>query len=104
MNWGIHLLSNFMLAAVLTFYVSRTQSKSTLLKIFLVLALSNLIDMDHLLASPIYDPTRCSINFHPLHSWYFFPAYLLGLFFPKTRIFCMGIALHLGVDAIDCVI
>ena len=29
---------------------------------------SNLVDVDHLLANPIYDPDRCSIGFHPLHS------------------------------------
>ena len=27
------------------------------------------VDIDHLLADPIYDPDRCSIGFHPLHSW-----------------------------------
>ena len=27
------------------------------------------VDVDHLLADPIYDPERCSIGFHPLHSW-----------------------------------
>ena len=27
-----------------------------------------LVDLDHLLADPIYDPERCSIGFHPLHS------------------------------------
>jgi len=26
------------------------------------------IDADHLLADPIYDASRCSIGFHPLHS------------------------------------
>ncbi|PRP93016.1 hypothetical protein ENSA5_45770 [Enhygromyxa salina] len=27
-----------------------------------------LVDLDHLLADPIYDPNRCSIGFHPLHT------------------------------------
>ena len=27
-----------------------------------------LVDIDHLLATPIYDPARCSIGFHPLHT------------------------------------
>jgi hypothetical protein len=26
------------------------------------------VDADHLLADPIYDPNRCSIGFHPLHT------------------------------------
>jgi hypothetical protein len=28
-----------------------------------------LVDLDHLLADPIYDPDRCSIGFHPLHTF-----------------------------------
>lgn len=37
------------------------------------------VDLDHLVADPIYDPERCSIGFHPLHGW---PAIMLfaGLF------------------------
>jgi hypothetical protein len=27
-----------------------------------------LVDLDHLFADPIYDPERCSIGFHPLHT------------------------------------
>lgn len=64
--------------------------------------LSNLIDLDHLLANPIYDPARCSINFHPLHSWYFFPLYAAGLFSKKYRYFFAGIVLHLVLDFGDC--
>jgi hypothetical protein len=33
------------------------------------LILMNLVDLDHLLATPVYDPGRCSLGFHPLHSW-----------------------------------
>ena len=27
------------------------------------------VDLDHLLAEPVYDAARCSIGFHPLHTW-----------------------------------
>ncbi len=27
-----------------------------------------LVDADHLIATPIYDPARCSIGFHPFHT------------------------------------
>lgn len=64
--------------------------------------LSNLIDLDHLLANPIYDPARCSLNFHPLHSWYIFPLYFAGLFSKKYRYFFIGIILHLILDYADC--
>ncbi len=65
--------------------------------------LSNLIDIDHLLASPIYDQLRCGINFHPLHSWFMLPLYVAGLFHPKLRYVCIGILLHLMMDSFDCV-
>lgn len=61
-----------------------------------------LIDLDHLLATPIYDPERCSINFHPLHTYYAGMVYLLFLFFKKTRIIGIGLVLHLLTDLIDC--
>lgn len=64
--------------------------------------LSNLIDLDHLLANPIYDPARCSINFHPLHSWFVFPLYIGGLFSKKYQYLFAGIILHLGLDYLDC--
>ena len=44
------------------------------------------IDVDHLLADPIYDPGRCSIGFHPLHSpvamVIFAAALLLTIYWP----------------------
>ena len=34
---------------------------------FLIMIATMVVDLDHLLADPIYSPTRCSIGFHPLH-------------------------------------
>ena len=34
----------------------------------LVLIATMLVDLDHVLADPVYDPARCSIGFHPLHT------------------------------------
>ena len=39
-----------------------------------------LVDVDHLLASPIYAPNRCSINFHILHTYYAMGVYVLLLY------------------------
>ena len=44
------------------------------------------IDLDHLLATPIFDPNRCSINFHPLHSYYAITGYVLMIIPKKSRI------------------
>lgn len=60
------------------------------------------IDVDHLLADPIYDPNRCSIGFHPLHSWFILPVYVVLLFHPKTRLVGIGLCIHIVLDAQDC--
>lgn len=60
------------------------------------------VDVDHLLAVPIYDPNRCSIGFHPLHSYYAIAIYFIMLFFPKIRIVGIGLIIHMVLDYIDC--
>ncbi len=64
-----------------------------------------LIDMDHLLANPIFDPNRCSIGFHPLHTIWALIVYFLMLLIPswKWRSVAIGCILHLLTDAIDCI-
>lgn len=63
-----------------------------------------LIDLDHLLADPIYAPGRCSIGFHPLHTGPAIFAYgLLGAW-RRTRLLGIGLLIHVGLDAMDCVL
>ena len=61
-----------------------------------------LVDIDHLVAQPIFDATRCSINFHPLHSYYAISLYVVLLVFPKTRIVAIGLLVHMLTDQVDC--
>ena len=63
----------------------------------------NVVDIDHLLADPIFDPQRCSIGFHPLHSWPAIGVYALALGVPALRVFAAGLLVHMGADGIDCV-
>ncbi|MFC4293107.1 DUF6122 family protein [Sphingorhabdus arenilitoris] len=65
---------------------------------------ANLIDLDHLLATPIFDPGRCSIGFHPLHTIWAALAYAALLAIPswKWRAFMLGCLWHLAVDSGDC--
>ena len=60
------------------------------------------IDLDHLLATPVYHPARCSIGFHPLHSYWIIPVYFTLLFFTKTRLLGIGLVAHIVLDTIDC--
>ncbi|MEA3286199.1 MAG: DUF6122 family protein [Candidatus Marinimicrobia bacterium] len=61
-----------------------------------------LIDLDHLFADPIFDPNRCSIGFHPLHTVWAIGVYLILLFPTKTRVVGIGLLIHIALDAIDC--
>ena len=63
-----------------------------------------LIDLDHLLADPVFDPNRCSIGFHPLHTIWAGMIYLALLIIPswKWRAFAVGCLWHLVTDLIDC--
>jgi hypothetical protein len=61
-----------------------------------------LIDIDHLLANPIYAPGRCSIGFHPLHTAPAVLVYALLLLPRRTRWLAIGLLIHIGLDGLDC--
>ena len=63
-----------------------------------------LVDLDHLLAIPVYDPGRCSIGFHPLHTMFPILLYVGLCFIKKYRLHYLGIGLciHMALDSIDC--
>ncbi|TYA84367.1 DUF6122 family protein [Seonamhaeicola marinus] len=71
-------------------------------KAYFIMLLGILIDLDHLLATPIFDPNRCSINFHPLHSYYAIGIYIILLFPKKTRLIGLGLVVHIIADITDC--
>lgn len=71
-------------------------------KALVILWATMLIDTDHLLATPIFDPNRCSVGYHLLHSYWAFAIYVVLLFFNKTRIVALGLVLHILTDALDC--
>ncbi len=66
------------------------------------MALTFVIDFDHLLAEPVFDPNRCSLGFHPLHSWPAIGIYLVSLFSHRLRIIAIGLLIHLVLDGTDC--
>ena len=61
-----------------------------------------LVDIDHLLANPVYDPGRCSIGFHPLHGFLPIALYVFLCFIPKVRYVGIGLVIHMALDALDC--
>ncbi|MEH1008549.1 DUF6122 family protein [Winogradskyella sp. ECml5-4] len=93
-HYGIHF--GLPLAIAILFY------KKYWIKAYCIMILGILIDLDHLLANPIFDPIRCSINFHPLHSYYAIAVYLLLLIPKKTRLLGLGLVIHIIADTADC--
>ena len=72
-------------------------------KVAIILIATMLVDLDHLLASPIFQANRCSINFHILHSYYAMLIYVILLFFRKPfNIIGIGLLFHMLTDFIDC--
>ena len=68
-----------------------------------VMIASNLVDADHILSKPIYDPDRCSIGTHPLHSLPAISIYSAMLFNQKTQELGIGLLTHMAVDLVDCI-
>ncbi|MBT7953050.1 MAG: hypothetical protein HN764_15585 [Gammaproteobacteria bacterium] len=71
---------------------------------YLAMVATMLVDLDHLIANPIYDPDRCSIGFHPLHHPWLVLLYIALCFLPRTRYIGIGLSIHMCLDAIDCVV
>ncbi|NQV14274.1 hypothetical protein HQ531_02365 [bacterium] len=69
---------------------------------WILMSATILIDLDHLIADPIYDPLRCSIGFHPLHTFWAVGIYLMLLIPEKTRVIAVGLLVHMLLDGIDC--
>ena len=93
-HYGIHFLVP-VLIGFLFFKENRTRA-------ILIMLGCILIDLDHLLVSPVFDPNRCSINFHPLHTYWAIGIYILLLIFNRTRVLGIGLLIHITADLADC--
>lgn len=93
-HYGIHLL----LPVVIAFWAFPEKPWRALLWMWAGMA----IDADHLLADPVFDPNRCSLGFHPLHSFWAVPVYIVLAALPKTRPLGLGLLIHLMADGADC--
>ena len=94
----LHIALHFLVPAVFAFLFYRR----TFIKVWLILIATMMVDVDHLLADPIYDPERCSIGFHPLHSYWAIGIYAFMVFWPKTRLVAIGLLIHMALDYLDC--
>ncbi len=98
LQFGVHYGLHFGLPLLIALVFFR----SLWLKAYGIMILGMLIDLDHLLADPIFDPNRCSINFHLLHSYYAIAVYILLLLPKQTRLIGIGLVVHIIADTADC--
>jgi hypothetical protein len=94
----IHLLLHVLVPLIISF----NRSHKIWRQRFLLMMLGMIVDLDHLLATPIYDPNRCSIGFHPLHTEYALVVYVALLFWKPSRWLGVGLLVHMLLDWIDC--
>ena len=101
MTWAplLHLVLHAAVPAAVALLFFRPYWK----RAWLIMFSTMVVDLDHLLAVPIYDPNRCSIGFHPLHSYPAIAAYIVLLFPRKSRLIALGLIIHMALDAFDCV-
>ena len=95
----IHYSLHFLFPLLIAFLFFRKDWK----KVYLIMLLTMIVDLDHLLANPIYQVDRCSINFHPLHSYYAIAMYIIMIFLRRPfNIIGIGLSLHMLTDFCDC--
>lgn len=96
----VHYSLHFLFPALLAWWFFRP----IWIRAWGLMLLTMAVDLDHLLATPLFDPSRCSIGFHPLHTWPAILVYLIMLLIPYrfSRIFGLGLLLHMTTDFIDC--
>ena len=94
----VHNFLHFLISALATWIFYRKDWISS----YIFLMLTMMVDLDHLIADPIFDPQRCSIGFHPLHSEIAITIFALMLIHKKLRIFGFGLLIHMSLDGLDC--
>ena len=95
----VHYFLHFGAPFIIAYVFFRSQWK----KAYLILLATMLVDLDHLLATPIFQADRCSINFHLLHTHYAMIIYVVLLFFKgPLRIIGIGLLFHMVTDTVDC--
>ncbi len=94
----VHYFLHLLFPAIIAWFFYRDRWRT----VYAIFILTMLVDLDHLLANPVFQACRCSINYHPLHSYIACLVYLLLLLHPRARIIGIGLLMHMMTDGIDC--
>lgn len=95
----VHLVLHILVPGLVAWIAFRPRWRQA----WLIMVLTMAVDLDHLLASPVYDPNRCGIGFHPLHSYIAIAGYAVMAAIPPLRIVGVGLLIHMALDGLDCV-
>lgn len=98
MRAALHLVLHLVVPGVLARVIWKGQWR----RAWGIMALTMVIDLDHLLATPIYEPSRCSIGTHPLHSVWVIALCMALFALPRGRLVATGLTVHWLLDALDC--
>ena len=97
----VHYSLHFLVIGIIAYLYDKKNWKRN----WLILLATMLVDLDHIFATPMFDPNRCGIGFHPLHSEVAIATYILGIIFTKNkilRLIFIGLLFHMITDFIDC--
>ncbi|ARV06275.1 hypothetical protein BTO04_05980 [Polaribacter sp. SA4-10] len=94
MHYGLH----FLFPGVIAYMFFKEKWKV----VYLLFIATMLVDLDHLIATPIFDSNRCSVGFHILHSYIAIGIYSICTLFKTTRVMAIGLLFHMFTDYIDC--
>ncbi len=96
----IHYFLHFGFPFVIAFLFFRNEW----LSVAFILLLTLLVDLDHLLATPVFQANRCGLGLHYLHTYIAIVLYVVMLFLRRPfNIIGMGLMLHMFTDLIDCI-
>jgi len=96
----LHIALHFIIPAIVARIGFRDRWRSA----YLIMMATMVVDLDHLLADPFYDPNRCSIGFHPMHGTVPIVIYIAMCAVPKLRLVGLGLVIHMLLDGLDCVV
>lgn len=97
----VHYFLHFVFIGLIAYLYDKNNWKRN----WLILLATMLVDLDHVFATPLFDPMRCGIGYHPLHSEAAIGVYVAGVLFIKhytLRLVFIGLLFHMITDFIDC--
>jgi hypothetical protein len=94
----VHLVLHAAAPGAVAWFFFRTRWR----RAWLIMLATMLVDLDHLLADPVYDPNRCGIGFHPLHTAPAIAGYAVLSLLRPARLIGVGLLVHMALDLADC--